>query len=243
MNQEQDKNFHKTILEKIESGKVTMHSKAFLVWRTVLWALGALLLAALLIFIVSFIIFVTRASGVSDLPQFGLHGLQEFLTFFPWLFIPAVILFLWLLERFVIRHSLAYRIPALYSAAGITAAILGVGLIVSLTPLHHTLYESAMDAHLPFGGGIYKFFGQIHPDDFHIGNVVSVSGSAYTLHTREEPNVQVITNQQTRYEDGRNIVAGDFIEVVGREINETITAIHIRKIDPQNPFPLRPPRH
>src|SRR6185369_15810148 len=101
--------FQNEILEKIKSGKVSMQSKNALFWRTVLAVLSIALFALLAIFIASFVVFILKANGNWILPQFGLHGLQEFLLIFPWLFVPAVALFIWLVERFMVRHSSVYR--------------------------------------------------------------------------------------------------------------------------------------
>jgi|SRR6185369_11712883 len=224
----------KNIIEKIKSGHVTMHSRGFLIWRTALWTLAILLLAAATIFIVSFVFFTLRASGVWDLPQFGLHGLREFLMFFPWLFIPAILLFLWLLERFVLQHSFAYRLPVIYSALILIAVTIFGSIIVLATPLHQRLFFYARRQQLPIAGPVYRFFGRSHPDDFYAGIITAASSSTYSVSNPDGEQMIIITNSGTRFFAPSPIIAGDCIEVTGEEQNGTMTALAIKKTDSQS---------
>lgn len=229
MEDPKDQQLHIKILDKIKSGQVTQHSRAYLVWRTVLLVLALALLLAAGIFVVSFVVFSLRMSGVWDLPQFGTHGLAEFLLFFPWLFIPAVLLFLWLLERFILRHSPAYRLPVLYSVGAVLVIILGASLLVLATPLHHRLYVSAEHQHLPVAGSMYRFFGQDRPDDLYIGTVASSTGHMYLLQTPDNDNITIITNNDTHWMNHNQLQPGDCVEVVGEEQGNQVIATFIRQ--------------
>ena len=236
-----DDQFHNKIIEQIQSGKVTMHSRAYWTWKTVLMGLGLALVAVAGIFIASFIIFILHANGVWDLPKFGAHGLHEFLLYFPWLFVPAIILFIWLLERFVLQYSFGYRIPVLYSALIIVIVIVVGSIVVSTTPLHQRLYESAEAGHVPGAEGIYNFFNGNHPDDFYVGRISAATGPLYTLTMPNQKGIECLTDSNTSFHNSQPIKIGDFVEVIGEENKGVVDTFDIRKINPGNPFPLRPP--
>ncbi len=212
-----DQQLNKDILQKIESGKVTMRSRASFTWKTMLWILALCLLAAAVVFIVTFVVFILRANGNWDLPAFGLHGLVEFLTFFPWLFVPALLLFLWLLEHFILRHSLAYRLPVLYSGGAITLVVVVASVAVLATPLHHRLFEQAREQQLPIAGGIYRFFGQSRPDDFYVGAVASTTASSYTIITPDGSKLVIAKTSGTQIISNSPIVSGDCVEILADE--------------------------
>ncbi len=234
------------LLKKIESGKVTMHSRASFVWKTILWVLAAGLLAAILVFTITFIIFILRANGTWDLPAFGFHGLVEFLLFFPWLFVPALILFVWLLERFILRHSFAYRLPVLYSAGAVIILVVIASLAVLATPLHRRLFEQASNKQLPVAGGFYRFFGESRPDDFYAGAISSSSPGTYTIITRKGQTLTIQKNPDTQIISTSPLEQGNCVEIIGDEEDGKIIAISIKKNDAQNvescwPQPLPPP--
>jgi hypothetical protein len=239
MNTEDEQNSRQEILSKIKGGKVDMHSRAYLNFRSVLWILAISILALAGIFIASFIVFALQASGVWDLPRFGAHGLQEFLIYFPWLFVPAAILFIWLLERVILKHSPAYRVPVLYSSLGLIIFIVLASFAVSLSPLHYDLYESARNESLPIAGEIYRFFGDSHPDDFYVGDVESVTGASYNILTREGYPATIVVGSHTVFSGDSNIKAGDCIEVVGEENGNIVEAYNIKKIPPDSLYPIR----
>ncbi len=218
MNEPIDNKSQEQILGKIKSGEVTMHSRLYLVWRGILWGLALCLLIAAGVFTISFIIFSLRASGVADLPNFGSHGLREFFAFFPWLFVPAVLLFLWLMERFVLNYAFAYRLPVLYSALAIIILVVIGSLAVSASSLHSNLYRSARRQELPFASPLYRF-GMAHPDDFYVGEVTGIKDKTYKILTGENREINIDTTAQTHFFDPGPIKQGDFIEAVGEEKN------------------------
>jgi hypothetical protein len=239
MNNPADNKFREQVLEKINSGKVSMHSKAYLIWRAAFWILALVILAAAAVFSGSFVIFALRASGVWDLPQFGGHGLQEFLAYFPWLFILAVLLLIWLMEVLARKYSLAYRIPVSYLILTGVIFIAAGSLAVFATPLHQKLYESANEDRLPLVGGVYRFFGQDHPDDFYVGDVQAASGTIYSIVTREGFPATIVANSHTVFSGDPNINAGDCIEAVGEENGNIVNAYNIKKIPASSLYPIR----
>jgi MFS family permease len=230
------------IINKIKSGKVEMHSKAYLVWRNTFWILAICLLAAAAVFFLSFLVFIIRVNHLWDLPDFGYHGLREFLTFFPWLFVPAILLFTWLVERFVRQHSFAYRVPVLYVGLVSMVLVISASFAVLATPLHLRLYESAEGEHLPVVGYMYRFFGGMHPDDYYVGQVQTVKDDDCLLLTQQGFPVNIITNPHTQLFGATSLNPGDTIEVVGEERGNIVEASEIREISPEIPPPnMSPP--
>ncbi len=227
-------NIPNPIIEKIKSGKITMHSRGYLVWKRMLWILAICLLAAAGIFILSFIIFTLKVSGVWDLPKFGTHGLKEFLIFFPWLFIPAILLFLWLLERFMLQFSFVYKMPIVYSALGLLIITVAGSIIVLKSPLHYKILTYAHNQPLPLAGPVYKFYGHSRPNDFYTGIVTQINKNSYTLTTADGDQKTVTTNNFTKWFADGPLQNGDCVEVVLEEHNNIISAIVIKKTLTQN---------
>lgn len=227
------------ILEKIKSGQVEMHSKAFLAWRTVMWVLGILLVLAAGAFVVSFMAFVVQISGVGDLPRFGAHGLREFLVYFPWLFVPAALLFVWLFERFVRQYAFAYRLPVLYVVLASMVLIVVAGFLCAAGSLHSRLYYFVRQDKVPFAPGVYGFFQNYRPDDFYVGEIQSVKQDGCALLTGQGQQINVLVNNQTQLFNHYMLKPGDYIEVLGDERGPDIQAFDIRQVPPPGNFPPR----
>ena len=80
------------VLEKIKSGQVKMRPKAHFVLKTALVALGFILIILFVLYLISFIVFTLRMSGIWFAPGFGLYGIKIFLFSLPWLLILIAII-------------------------------------------------------------------------------------------------------------------------------------------------------
>ena len=177
-----ENDIQKSVLEKIRTGAVSMHSRVFFILRAVLVGIIALLVLAGALFVFSFSIFSVHASGVQFLLEFGERGLVTFVTLFPWTSLFLFAAFLVALEFLVRRYTSAYRFSLLRIFLWILVVGVTGGMLVGFTPLHTFLLSESDNDQLPILGAFYE---QLH--DSHIaqgvyrGDIISLSGSTFVI--------------------------------------------------------------
>lgn len=149
------------ILNTIEAGKVQMRPRWQFILRASLLLIGTILIVLSVVYLTSFIIFITKMTPGPG-PD---RGVIMYLTSLPWLMILVAIIFVIILELLVRRYSFAYRKPLLYTIIGIAIFTLVTGFIVAETPLHRHLMDRAEENHLPFGNQLYRGFDPRYPND------------------------------------------------------------------------------
>ena len=85
MNEEEQLN----TLEKITSGEIKMRPKTYFVLKAILIVLGIVFAVCFSLYIISFILFSLRSTGVLYLPGFGFPGIKAFFVMLPWILIAA----------------------------------------------------------------------------------------------------------------------------------------------------------
>lgn len=216
-----------------------MRPKWHFVLRTALMLTGLFLAVLVLLYMVSFIMFVLRQTGVLFVPVFGFRGLVEFLFSLPWLLIFTAFVFLVILEILVRRYSFAYRKPLLYSLVGIILFV-GVGSIfVSRSGLHEGFFHYAIERRLPFAGPFYLGYGGARFEHIHPGIVQDMMEDGFHLTDRRGNVFTVVIAPETRFPFGTDFRTGDDVVVFGESATSgAIRALGIRRIDdnPRVPF-------
>lgn len=239
MNNNQQKNhIIDKVFEKIKSGEVKMRPRACFVLKTLLVVLGIIAITLFVLYLISFIAFVLRASGVWFLPGFGLRGIKPFLFSVPWLLILTAGALIVVLEILVKRFAFSYRRPILYSILAIIAVVFLGGFIIDRTQFHVGLFQQAREGHLPVAGGFYRGFGMPEFHDVHSGVVSEITDNGFLIETREGQTLAVIVTSETRFPSGMGIKESDAVMILGERDNGIIQASDIRKIkDDLNIFP------
>ncbi len=159
-----------------------MRSRAYFIRRAIL--LGAMAILVLLgaFFMLSFVFFSVRESGVGYLLEFGEHWIGTFAALFPWTSLLFFIACMVILEMLVRRFAFSYRFPLLRMFLWIlVVGILG-STIIGFTPLHASLLSAADRDQLPFIGSWYE---QVH--DSHVeqgvyrGSVTSIAATYFVI--------------------------------------------------------------
>ncbi len=114
-NNQEQKSIKERVLEKIKSKHIKMRPKFYFVLKTVLLAVGFFMVGALVLFLISFISFHLRASGIWYLPGFGPRGWGIYLRLMPWFLILAGLILILMLEILSKRCSFVWRRPVIYS--------------------------------------------------------------------------------------------------------------------------------
>ncbi len=218
------------VLGKLKSGKVKMKPKACFILKTLLIILGIVAIAFFVLYLISFIAFVLRVSGIWFLPGFGFHGIRPFFVSMPWLLILTVALLIVVLEILVRHFAFSYRRPILYSVLAIVAFALLASFIIGKTQFHSGLFLRAQERRLPIAGEFYRGFGMPKFHDVHPGIVSEITDDGFIIETREGQALTVIVVSETRFPFGTGIKESDAVMVLGKEDNGAIQASDIRKI-------------
>ncbi|MFH1451163.1 MAG: hypothetical protein ABIF89_00965 [bacterium] len=236
-NSEIKENFSKNIVEKIRQRKITAKPRVYFVLKKLLEALTLVLFFTVAIFLVSFILFILRATGVLFLPGFGLRGLLFFLATFPWPLAFAVIFFLLVLEEYAKRYSLVWSKPIIYSFAAITLIVLLFGFFVFKTPAHAQFSAYALEKKLPLAASFYSHYGENVPPELMLGKVVQEADGSIEIESKNDLETIIVTPEKINPIFGRGLKKGDFIMIFGEKKPEGINAFGIRKAK-GNEFPF-----
>jgi hypothetical protein len=220
-----------TVLGKIKRGEVTMRPKWQFMLKGILVVLGAVLLALALLYLVSFVFFALRQTGVWFAPSFGLRGLYALMVGIPWFLVFVAIVFVIVLEILVRRYAFAYRKPLLYSVLGITIAVFVGGFVVAKTEFHRSLYRHMEGPGLPVAGPLYREYGMPHMKQIHPGIIASTTEQGFIIMSRQGGEVTVLITPTTRLPLGYDFVLGDQVVIMGEQEEGVVRAFGVRKID------------
>ena len=225
------------VLEAIKSGQVKMRPKWHFILKTALAAIGGIILLLAILYFTSLIIFMMRrTTGIWFVQIFGPHEWFDFLLSLPWLLIIFALLFVIILEILVERYSFAYRRPLLYSAIGIVILAVIGGFLVAGTSLHDRLFKYTEGNRppppfMPFASPLYHGFGQPHPRNIHIGEIIEIVKDGFVIKNQLGEILTIIISPQTRLPLNKNLSKGDIIAVFGERKNNNILAFGIKDID------------
>lgn len=242
-NQLQNSALANKIIAKLKSGQVKMRPKIYFIFKTSLIVLGIFVVVLFILYLISFIFFALRASGVWYLHSFGFPGIKGSLTLLPWLLIFICAVLIIVLETLLKRFTFAYRQPILYSLLGIIVFALLGSFIMGKTSLHPALFSQAQKGRFPVGGPIYREYGMAEFRDVHRGIVSEITDNGFVVKTRQGTTLTVVIIPETRFPLGTDIKENDAVVVFGKQENGTVKAFGIRKISDNlriSPFP-RPP--
>lgn len=228
-NKEQKKSIKSTVLNKIKSGQVKMKPKTYFVLRAVLIALIAFIIILFALYLVSFIIFALRATGLWSLPKFGFPGMKLLFTSLPWILILTAIFLILILEIFTRRFTLAYRRPILYSVLIIIIFVVLGGFIVYQTKFHSNLFSRAQQEGLPIMGRFYRDYNIDKLQNMHYGIVSEITDNGFFIEKSNQQILTVIIIPETRFPFEKEIKEGEAIMVLGEENNGIIQAFGIKK--------------
>jgi len=222
------------VLERIKSGKVRMHPRAYFVVQIIVTLAVAVLALALSVFVLSFIIFSIHGSGEQFLLGFGSRGVATFLMLFPWvmLIIDLAIIFLleWLLQGF----KLGYRISLLSVFLGVFILSALLAVIVDLTPIHQVLLGRADEGDLPIIGQLYESIRDSHEGQgIFRGTIVSIQGNEITItHNDGDHDADDGTRTVILPQDAPQLQIGDRVYVYGNGSGDQIQAYGIELLSP-----------
>lgn len=152
-----------SILAQIKKGKVSMRPRWQFVLQAALAGVGLAIVGVMLIYLLSFVIYIMREEGFIWMPLHGSRELLEFFRLLPWLLILSSIIFFGILELLVRKYSFAYKKPLIYSLLIILTLSLAASIFMSQIGVHERLERFARERNLPVFDPIYRHF--VHHQD------------------------------------------------------------------------------
>lgn len=242
-NQEEKLSLTEKVLEKIKSGQVKMRPKFHFVLKTLLVVGAIIVVAGFILFLVSFISFHLRASGVWYLPGFGPSGLGAYLKLLPWFLIFISLILIVILEILAKRFAFVWRRPVFYSLLAVIFIALIGGLLIDRTPLHPGLFWQARQGKLPLMAPAYREFGAPKFREVQRGIVEELTENGFILKKADDELLTVILSSATQFPFGKEIKDGDSVVVMGEREDSMVRALGVRKIDDEfRVFERRLPR-
>lgn len=237
--QDHNKSIKDQILESIETGKVAMKPRWHFVMRAALLIVGTVLASLALLYVVSFAVFMLRESGALFAPTFGLRGLEEFLLSLPVLFVILALVFIVVLEVLVRRYEFAHRKPLVYSVLGITLLVVIGGIVIDRVHIHEGLFRHAQEGSLPFGGPLYRKFGEPSHRNVIVGTITETTDSGFSMYSHHREVFMVVVTNNTDLPT-KELVEQDFVAVFGPRQQNIIQAVGIKKLEPGTVFMMPP---
>ena len=229
-----NKDYKKSVLEKIRTGEVSMRPKVYFVARAVAVILLSFVIFALTVFVLSFVIFSVHESGEQFLLGFGSRGILTFLDLFPWLTITATIALVlaleWMLRRFKFGYGFSISRIFLYTL-GVTIFF---SILFTLTPVHMNLLKKAEMQRLPVIGGIYDAIHDSHKDKGIVrGTVVSVQANTFVISHDDNDKDADDGTWNVVPPSGFNLSTvhiGEKVYVAGNAVGSTVSAYGIQEL-------------
>lgn len=238
------------IIGRLKGGQVKMRPRIYFILRIVLIILITLFIALTALYLVSFIFFSLRASGVWFLPGFGWPAAGAFFSSLPWLLILVAFVLIVVLELLVKHFAFAYRRPILYSILAILVfAFLG-SFIIGQTSFHPNLFWKAREGKLPMVGGFYRGLGLPKMTHVHQGIISEIIDNGFYLETPKGEILTVLVSSSTRSLEKSSFQEEDQVVILGERDDEKVKALGIRKVNDQfgqfwkgrGPHHLSPPK-
>ncbi len=85
------KSIKEGVLEQVQEGKVSMHSRYYFLLRAAAGIVGGVFLFGFALYMASMVVFIFAGNGMSTLPELGFVGVFIMLRSLPWLLILIVI--------------------------------------------------------------------------------------------------------------------------------------------------------
>jgi hypothetical protein len=222
-------NLRDRVLLAIKNGETKMKPKWHFLLKAALLLLGVASVSVLLLYILSFALFIAEDNGLLDLPSFGFHGLWLLFSALPWLLIFLVLLFLVVLQILVKRYSFSYHRPLFFSAIASLMFIIGGSIILLEFDFHPQFLEYARQRQMPFAPMYERFCDEKH-EFIHLGQIRLLETQGFQMESSNGEVEKVIFTAKTIFPHGIQFATGSRVVVIGPERDDVIEAEGVRTI-------------
>lgn len=186
------------VLCVIRDGKICMRPRWRFICEAVCASIGLFALIFAGVYLVSFIAFNIRSTGMHYAADMGMKGWGTLFTALPWFLILVAILFVICLELLIRRYEFAYRRPVIYSLFGLLIIVSAGSWVITSSSFHSRMAQSVrVEKMAPFVHGFYKTYAEYQPNGVFRGLVRSVATNTIFFVTRAGDEQQVYITPQT----------------------------------------------
>ncbi len=197
--------------------------------QSVLAVTGGIFLGLSLLYLVSFIFFVLRQSGILFVPVLG-SGYWQLLVSLPWVLILLAVVFIVVLELLVRNFAFSYRRPLLYSVAGILLFVIVGGSLVAATSFHRRVFVSMERRHVPLAGAFYRAYERPLIRNLERGVITTTTNQGFVIVNQVGDVLTVIITPRTRLPLGADFSLGDQVVVFGERRGAAVPAFGIQEV-------------
>lgn len=230
MENQNNKNIKEDILQKIKEGQIKMRPKIFFVIKTGFLILLFLALLFFTTYLISFIVFLMRASGLWFLPRFGFEGFRILFGALPYLLIILALTLIVFSEFFAKHFAFVYKRPVVYSLLGIIFIVLILGIGTAFTPMHAGILQKVNENNIPFIKPFYNQVPNMRPENMHAGIVSEINNTDFNIQTLNGQNFKVIPCKQGKNRIQKAFLTGERVVVIGPVKNNVINCLNILKV-------------
>lgn len=230
------------ILHKIQSKKISTHSKTFFRLKLAVFVLVIVAICVVSIMLCSFILFTIRMTGQPGLIDFGSQGLKLIFFIFPWILFLLDGLLILLLGVMTRHTSFGYKIPGVYILIG-AIGIIGISgyIVEAKTNFHPNMLRYADKKELPLFTLLYKNTRRAPPTGFEIykGVVVDRGQGFVFIDLYKEDGVGTTTRVSVKFMADplsiSNFQIGQTVFISGKIIDGQIINARIKPVSQMVP--------
>lgn len=209
------------------------------VLKSLLLILGIIVAVLLVAYILSFVHFFLRQSGVGFVPFYGFRGLRMFVMNSPWHLIASAGALIVVIQVLFRKYSFNFRQPLLYSLIGIVILVLLGAFVIRLTQIHPRLQGFAEYHDVPVFGPLYRSIYERRLESITFGTITEVADNSFVLESDTGEILTVVLTPRTKRPPNKMFAVGETVLIFGNREENTITAIGIRPAPPDFDFNRR----
>ncbi|MFM2339517.1 MAG: hypothetical protein RLZZ360_153 [Candidatus Parcubacteria bacterium] len=219
------------LLASIKTGKIDMKPKWHFLLASLFFTSGLLVTLLIGIYLLSFVLFILRESGLWWTPGFGFDGFWFFVTMSPWLLILITVVFLATVYLLARHFGHNYRHRAVYTLLGVVLLVLFGASVIDYWAIHDRVRDAADNRHIPGVSPLYRQQRDQRPRDITPGMVHALGDTTITIINPEGEYLVFLSD--AKRPAGYMPQLGDHIMVFGPRIGtSTINAKGIRPLPP-----------
>jgi hypothetical protein len=216
------------LIQKIKSGEVDMKPRWHFILKSLLLVFGVITAALIVVYLLSFVLFVLRQSGVGFVPMFGFKGIGIFVMNSPWLLISSAGIMGIVLLFLIKKYSFSYQRPLVYTTIITIVFVLCGSFVIGQTDAHTRMQEYSRDRNVPVFGSLYRGIDDRRPDHIVFGIVDTINADGFVMQSDTESVITVVITEHTKTDRREAYEAGQRVLVVGDTVDNVIEAIGVR---------------
>jgi len=215
-------------MKTIKDGDVQMHSKRFFLSKSILSIIAIVFVALTVLFIGSFILFMTELAEAWELTEHGSRGILHFITSLPWIIVGLGLLLIGILATLIQKYRFAYHKPIVASTSIIVLFSAIGGLAVAKTSFHEKVENRIKAGKFNMAAPLYRKAQEHKPAQLFVGTITEIEEDGFEMETRNDEEYEIIITNKTKKHPDYVPQVDDRISVFGKSSDEKIEAIGIK---------------